>query len=129
MNCRWMSLSVFFLLSSPPRSSLVSAVFDFNDLLNDVTPMSPMPLPVEMGEKAKLNWWILVFLSLSSHLRKSSVSFVFDINNSLNDVTPLSPILLTVYKTRGQGVKLLMTIFLVFSFIFTIQIKCSERCV
>ena len=79
-------------------------MFDFNDLLNDVTPMSPMPLPVEMGEKAKLNcWWILlVFLSLSSHLRKSSVSFVLDFNDSPNDVAPVSPILLTVYKTRRQ---------------------------
>ncbi len=35
-------LCVFFLLSSRVRLSLVSAVFDFNDSLNDVAPTFPM---------------------------------------------------------------------------------------
>ena len=39
-------LCVFFLLSSLPRSSLVSVVFDFNDSLNDVAPDSPIVLPI-----------------------------------------------------------------------------------
>ena len=39
-------LYVFFLLSSQLRSSSVSVVFDFNASLNDVTPVSPMQLPV-----------------------------------------------------------------------------------
>ena len=40
-------LCVFFLLSSRLRLSLVSVVFDFSDSLNDVAPVSPMPLSVE----------------------------------------------------------------------------------
>ena len=44
---------VFFLLSSRLRLSLVSVVFDFNDSLNDVAPMSPMLLSVEVKRKRK----------------------------------------------------------------------------
>ena len=36
----------FFFLYSPLRLSSVSVVFDFNDPLNDVAPVSPMLLPV-----------------------------------------------------------------------------------
>ena len=39
-------LCAFFLLYSQLKSSLVSVVFDFNDSLNDVAPVSPMPLSV-----------------------------------------------------------------------------------
>ena len=44
------------LLSSLYRSSPVSVVFDFNDSLNDVTPVSPMQLPVDVkrNEKSEL---------------------------------------------------------------------------
>ena len=37
---------MLFLLSSPPKSSVVSVVFDFNASLNDAAPVSPIPLPV-----------------------------------------------------------------------------------
>ena len=49
-------LCVFFLLSSPLRLSFVSAVFDFNDSLNDVAPVSPMLLSVyvKRNEKSEL---------------------------------------------------------------------------
>ena len=36
------------LLSSPLRSSLVSVLFDFNASLNDVAPVSPMLLSVDV---------------------------------------------------------------------------------
>ena len=36
------------LLSSQPRLSLVSVVFDFNASLNDVTPVSPILLSVDV---------------------------------------------------------------------------------
>ena len=39
---------VFFLLSSLHRLSSVSVVFDFNDLLNDVAPVSPISFPVDV---------------------------------------------------------------------------------
>ena len=52
MNCNWMSLRVFFLLSSLPRLILVIVVFDFSDSLNDVAPMSPILLSVD-EEKRK----------------------------------------------------------------------------
>ena len=44
------------LLSSPLRLSSVSVVFDFNNSLNDATPISPIPLSVDMrrNEKSEL---------------------------------------------------------------------------
>ena len=51
MNCRWMSFVC--LLFSPLRLSFVSVVFDFNDSLNDVAPVSPMLLPVFAKRKGK----------------------------------------------------------------------------
>ena len=42
-----------FLLYSPPRPSSVSVVFDFNDSLNDVAPLSLILLSVDMMRKEK----------------------------------------------------------------------------
>ena len=44
------------LLFSQPRLSFVSVVFDFNDSLNDVAPVSPMLLSVDAmrNEKSEL---------------------------------------------------------------------------
>ena len=56
-----MSLCVFFLLSLPPRLSSVSVVFDFNDSLNDVTPLSPMILSVGMKRNGKSELLVVVF--------------------------------------------------------------------
>ena len=42
-----------FFLSSHSRLSLVSVVFDFNDSLNDVAPLSPMSLAVDMKRNEK----------------------------------------------------------------------------
>ena len=53
---------MYLLLSSPPRSSLVSVVFDFNDSHNDVTPVSPMLLPVDVKRKEKSELFMDVFL-------------------------------------------------------------------
>ena len=41
-------MCVFFLLSSQLRLSSVSVVFDFNDSLNDVVPVSPIMLSDDM---------------------------------------------------------------------------------
>ena len=46
-------LCVFFLLSSPLRSSAASVVFDFNDSLNDADPVAPILLPVDTKRKEK----------------------------------------------------------------------------
>ena len=40
-------------LSSLPRLSSVSVVFDFNDSLNDVAPVSPMSLSVHVNRIGK----------------------------------------------------------------------------
>ena len=40
-------------LSSPPRSSTVSALFDFNASLNDAAPVSPMLFADEFNENGK----------------------------------------------------------------------------
>ena len=44
---------VFFLLSLRCRLSFVSVVFDFNASLNDVAPVSPMLLSVDVKRKMK----------------------------------------------------------------------------
>ena len=41
-------LCVFFLLYSQPRLSFVSVVFDFNASLNDVAPVSPILLSIDV---------------------------------------------------------------------------------
>ena len=41
------------LLSSQPRLSIVSDVFDFSDSLNDVAPVSPIMFPVDVNRKEK----------------------------------------------------------------------------
>ena len=99
-------MCVFFLLSSPPRSSLVSVVFDFNDSLNDFAPVVPTLFTVDemRNEKSELlmDVFLCVFFLLSSHLRSSSMSVVFDFNDSLNDVAPVSPMLLPVDMKRKE---------------------------
>ena len=47
------AIYVLFLLSSPYRASLVSDVFDFNGSLNDVAPVSPMLLSVDLMKMEK----------------------------------------------------------------------------
>ena len=46
-------MCVFFLLYSPHRLSSVSVVFDFNDSLNDVAPLSPTILSVVVKRNEK----------------------------------------------------------------------------
>ena len=72
----------------------MSAVFDFNASLNDVAPVSPIWLSVDLMrmEKSKLLMYTICMFLLCSQLRLSFVSVVLDFNASLNDVVPLSPI-------------------------------------
>ena len=49
------------LLSSPLRLSSVSAVFDFNDSLIDVAPLSPIRHPVDVKRKEKSELLMDVF--------------------------------------------------------------------
>ena len=81
----------------------MSVVFDFSASLNDVAPLSPMLLSVDLTRMEKSGLLIdVIYVSflLSSHLRSSSVSAVFDFNASLNDSIPASLILFTVYLMR-----------------------------
>ena len=48
-------------MSSQPRLSSVSVVFDFNDSLNDVAPVSPMSLTVGMMRMEKSELLMDVF--------------------------------------------------------------------
>ena len=54
-------MSFVCLLSSQPRSSFVSVMFDFNDSLNDVAPVSSMSLPVDVMRKEKSELLMNVF--------------------------------------------------------------------
>ena len=54
-------MCIFFLLSSQPRSSLVSVVFDFSASLNGVVPVSPILLTVDVMMKEKSDLLMDVF--------------------------------------------------------------------
>ena len=85
---------VSFFWFSRSRLSSVSVVFDFNDSLNVVTPLSSMLFSVDMERKEKSELLMCVFgvfFLLSSLVRLSFVSVVFDFNDSLSDVAPVSP--------------------------------------
>ena len=60
-----MSFVCLLLLSSLSRSSSVSVVFDFNASLNDVTPVSPILLTVDVMRIEKSELLIDVFCLLS----------------------------------------------------------------
>ena len=126
------AIYVLFLLCSPLRLSFVSVVFDFNATLNDVVPVSPIMLSVDLMRMEKsclLMDAICVLFLLSSPLRSSFVSVVFDFNASLNDVAPLSPILFPVGFMRMEKSRLFVDVIYIVSFAFTIQIELSECCV
>ena len=107
MDCLWVSFICLLLLSSHPKLSVVSVVFDFNASLNDATPLSSIQLTVVYKRMKKI--WLLksanyMLYLLCSPLRLSLISAVFDFNASLNDVAPVSPNLLTVDLMRmGKG--------------------------
>ena len=91
--------TICVVFCSQLRSSFVSVVFDFNASLNDVAPLSPMALSVDMmiiKKNGLLVDIICVLFLLFSPLRLSSMSVVFDFNASLSDVVPVSPILLPI---------------------------------
>ena len=77
-------------------------MFDFNNSLNDVAPVDPISLSVDVeGWKmvVLLFGFFCVFFLLSSRLRSSFVSVVFDFSASLSDVAPVFPIQLSLYVT------------------------------
>ena len=84
---------MLFLLCSLFISSSVSVVFDFNASLNDVAPLSPMPLTVDlmiMEKSGLLMDTVCVLFLLYSPLRLSAVIVVYDFKKSLNDVVSAS---------------------------------------
>ena len=54
-------MSSVCLLSSQPRFSAVSVVFDFNDSLNDVAPVSPILFSVDVKRKERNDLLMDVF--------------------------------------------------------------------
>ena len=104
------------LLSLRLRLSFVSVVFDFNASLNDVVPVSPMLLSVDVMRKEKSEllmdfFCMSSFFLLSPPARLNVVSVVFDFNASLIDAAPVSPMLLPVYMMRMEKSGLLMNVF------------------
>ena len=67
-----------------------------------------------------------VFFLLYSLLRLSFLSVVFDFSDSLNDVAPPSPMQLPVVVKRKGKSELLMDVFCMSSFVFTLQIELRE---
>ena len=98
-------------LCSPSRMRTASVVFDFNASLNDVAPLSPIQLSVDLMKMEKsllLMDAIYVLFLLSSLHRLSFVIVLFVFNASLNDVAPLSLILFPVDFMRIGKSGLLM---------------------
>ena len=65
----------------------------------------------------------------SSPPKLSSASVLFDFNDSLNDVAPLPSIFVSVDVMRKKKSDLPKDAFCVSSFVFTSQLKLSERSV
>ena len=105
-------------LPLPSRLSLVSVVFNLNASLNDVAPVSPILLTVDVIRIEESELLVDVFfMSLSSSLLiLSFLSVVFDFNASLNDFAPVSPILLPVDVMRIEKSELSMDVFCLSSF-------------
>ena len=83
----------------------MSALFDFNASLNDVAPLSPILLTVDLMRMEKSGLLvdaIYVLFLLCSPSSSSFVSVVFDFNASLNDVAPVNPMLLSVDLMRME---------------------------
>ena len=83
----------------------MSVVFDFNASLNDVAPVSPMLLPVDVMRMENSELLMNVFCAsffLYPPPRLSSVSVVFDFNDSLNDVAPVHQTWLSVEVMRME---------------------------
>ena len=118
------------LLFSLHRLSFMSVVFDFNDSLNDVVPVSPILLS-EVKQKEKVNgWWLYYVCLLSSPPRLSSVNVVFNFNASLNDAAPATKKPLTFDVKKGKRVICWWMCFVcLFPFVFTTQVEFSECCV
>ena len=93
------AICVLFILSAQLRLSSASVEFDFSVSLNDVAPVSPILLSVDLMRIEKsgslMNVIYVLFLLYSPPIL-SFVSAVFVFNASLNDVAPVSPILLSV---------------------------------
>ena len=127
------AICVLFLLFSPLRLSFASVVFDFNASLNDVAPVSPILLSVDLMRMEKE--WIVdgCHLCVVSFCvlppRSSFASVVFDFNASLNDVAPVFPMSLSVDLMRMKEWIVDGYHFCVVSFVFTTQIEFSECCV
>ena len=65
---------MFYLLSSPPRLSSVSVVFDFNASLNDFAPLYPISLAVDAMKMEKSELLMDVFY-VSSFVFTSQIEF------------------------------------------------------
>ena len=96
------NISALFQFCSLPRLNRVSVVFDFNASLNDVAPLSPISLAVDLMRMKELivNGCLLCCFFVNSLYRSRTVSVVFDFNASLNDAAPVSPMLLPVDLMR-----------------------------
>ena len=95
-------------LCSPFRKRTVSVVFDFSASLNDVAPVSPIQLSVDLMRMGKselsMNAICMLFLLSSLHIL-SFVSVLFVFNASLNNIAPLSLMLFPVdfMRIRKNG--------------------------
>ena len=126
-------LCVFFLLYSPLRSSTVSVVFDFNASLNDVAPVPPILLPVDVKRNEESNLlmddiWVSSFFCLHHTDRDSWVLCWISMLHSMMLLLCLQSGCLLMWREMKRS-NLLMDVFCVSSFVLTTQTEFSEYCV
>ena len=71
----WCLLCVFFLLSLLLRLRAVSVVFDFNDSLNDVAPVSPILFSVDLKINEKSESLMCLFVCIISFVFTTQIEF------------------------------------------------------
>ena len=122
---------LFYLLDSRSCFSSVSVVFDFNASLNDVTPVSPMMLPVDLIKMERVDCWWMSFVWCFFYAHRSDLAewvlCFISMHHSMMLLLCLqsSYLLISWEKT---DVLLLNTICVV-SFVFTSQIEICKCCV
>ena len=93
IGCWLMSFVCRLFLCLPLRFNLTSVLFDFNISLNEVAPLSPILLPIDLLEQKQVDCKLVLFacIILYSPSRSMLVSDVFVLKASLNETAPVSP--------------------------------------
>ena len=126
-------LCIFFLLSPQLRLIAVSAVFDFSPSLNDVAPVSPILLPVDVMRKEKSELLVddfgvfFLFCLHSTNWYKLMTCLISTPHSMMLPLCFQCHCLLVILKGLVNCWR--MSFVCLLSFVFTTQVECRECCV